>query len=712
MPGGKIADDELRHRLEEYKYNVPPITDTTRNLLVNKLKKFDDEAKKKRGSFNVGIDYSSAEEDFTPPVSSTRKSARSHLSYRTKVSARNGSVSKEYCDFSVKPNKGMPTRNGGSLMNQSEEDDDEDDSEDAEEDSEDKFDEYDEEEITTRNDLGIQTSFDSPDCETRFRGKTFTPTTSPANNSNQPYPIKSQHLRKNLDQFGSLNEALSTLPTNKPGSCLNSAAGRSQPTTTVQHASPLTQSMRQPSNRKGNRSHSRLIPSMIVSVAIIFFLFLSYQYLNLRSDQNQQILPLCTASVSSSNCIPKSELEGTTELLKRLLEIVKKSPSCRNTVQNKFSVDELRVQLNLETELANKYFEYSLMLLKRNPSWGIDLLYNDEGSVTHLVSARGVMGVVCWTQYAFHTLLTKLVNVANYVVFVSFIFGVAFLLVKAWMRWREQRVKEKEEVFLLIDRVLAMLYEQHMCKEKYSASYLAIDHVRDQLIQPHQRENKAKVWREVLKYMKTKESRVREEVQYIHGEEFRVWQWLPDIPAATPSPPRPSLASTTQSAQLSSNPPNTSNESKNYARKVNTTRKPDSWPFAPTSTSAGSPGWQGSAIQVNQHLSAPSEPPTSCLKVRYMFDLAHLSEELISNLKKDIIGRCSEARLLHIAVDTDSKEGVVYIKTMSTDDAGLVYKKMHDQWYNGKLVTVKYLRKDRYHQRFPDSINLENPLKQ
>jgi len=593
-------------------------------------------------------------------------------------------------------------------MNQSEEDDDEDDSEDAEEDSEDKFDEYDEEEITTRNDLGIQTSFDSPDCETRFRGKTFTPTASPVNSNNQPYPIKSQHLRKNLDQFGSLNEALSTLPTNKPGSCLNSVAGRSQPVTSV-HSSPLTQGVRQPTNRKGNHSHSRLIPSMIVAVAIFFFLFLSYQYLNLRSDQNQQNLPLCTGSMASSNCIPKSELKGTTELLKKLLEIVKKAPSCRNTVQNKFPVDELRVQLNSDTDSANKYFEYSLMLLKQNPSWGVDLLYDDKGSVTHLVSARGVL---CLAQYAFHTLLAELVSVAYYLVVIGIIAGVVFLLVKAWMRWREHRVKEQEEVFLLIDKVLAMLYEKHMCKEKGSAAYLAIDHVRDQLIQPHQRENKGKIWREVLNYMKTKESRVREEVQYIHGEEFRVWQWLPDMPVATPPPARSFLSSKTQSAQLPSNPPTTSNESKNYARKGSTPRKPEAWPFAPTSTSAGSPGWQGSAIQVNQHLSAPSEPPTSCLKVRYMFDPAHLSEEWISNLKDDIIGRCREARLLHIAVDTDSKEGVVYIKTMSTDDAGLVYKKMHDQWYNGKLVTVKYLKKDRYHQRFPDSINIESPLKQ
>merc|ERR1719481_1580889 len=185
------------------------------------------------------------------------------------------------------------------MMHQSDEEEDED-SDEAEEDSDEKCEEYDEEEITsTRNDLGVQTSFDCSDSETRFRGKTFSPSMNQQNN--QSFPIKSQHLRENIDKFGSLNEALSTLPTNKHPPA-------SRPQMTTQQASPLTQATRNQSrqsySRTEDRSPSRLIPSIIMSIAFFFFLFLVYQYVNLASDQNQQKISICTNNHAKTSCIP------------------------------------------------------------------------------------------------------------------------------------------------------------------------------------------------------------------------------------------------------------------------------------------------------------------------------------------------------------------------------------------------------------------------
>ena len=33
------------------------------------------------------------------------------------------------------------------------------------------------------------------------------------------------------------------------------------------------------------------------------------------------------------------------------------------------------------------------------------------------------------------------------------------------------------------------------------------------------------------------------------------------------------------------------------------------------------------------------------------------------------------------------------------------------QWYRSNLVTVKYLREERYHERFPDSVHQRMPLR-
>jgi len=69
------------------------------------------------------------------------------------------------------------------------------------------------------------------------------------------------------------------------------------------------------------------------------------------------------------------------------------------------------------------------------------------------------------------------------------------------------------------------------------------------------------------------------------------------------------------------------------------------------------------------------------------------------------------AQILHIAVDTESNEGCVYIKCKSTDEAAKVFSALHGQWYAGNLVTVKYMREERYHERFPDSKHHTNPLR-
>jgi len=75
----------------------------------------------------------------------------------------------------------------------------------------------------------------------------------------------------------------------------------------------------------------------------------------------------------------------------------------------------------------------------------------------------------------------------------------------------------------------------------------------------------------------------------------------------------------------------------------------------------------------------------------------------VTLVKEEILRRCAEAAILHIAVDTQSEEGTVYIKTAGMEDAGKVFRCLHGQWYRGQLVTAKYLRLERYHERFPDA---------
>lgn len=734
----RISDSELRLRLEEHNYSVPPITDTTRSVLVKKLRQLDQQSKQK--SFPVsGIDYSSAEEDFTPPASSTKKNSRVS---RTKTNG--GSISKNgyrgtpsnYPSSSSDPRH---ARNGGTrtLMHQSEDDEEDSEDVDAEEDSDEKCEEYDEDEIS-RADLGVQTSFTTPDSESRyrktgsldsenryrgmgtpdsetrfrgrnqqesenrFRGKSVSSSGLPP--PNPTYSLQSQQLRKNLDQFGSLNEALRTLPTNKSNSN-HTPVTRSQPS--PPSSNPLTQVSRPPRlqyNRRENTGNSMLISSLIIFSAILFFAFLCYQYMNLSSTQPQQNIPLCVGieDENSKGCIPGTQLPGTLELLKKVLKILKDDSSTPN-----HSLLKLKEQLRGDQgkpEFEN-YLNNIIILIKENPSWGIEPVYQED-KITHLAVADNSFGIFLRVKYFIYAIIRLLFQAANYILILIIAGPTLWLMFSGWKKYNARREKKRQDMFLMVDKVLSMLRDNHLNREGHGPSYLAIDHIRDQLIPPQERENMSETWKNALQYLNKYESRVREEIQHIQGEEFRVWQWLPDIPTS-PSPIKPGQRLSGSYSPGPPGSPSTPGAQSRDGREI--LNKSNPWPYVPT-TSPRSPEWQGSAFNLNRNVSAPTDPPTSCLKIRYMFDPLNLEHNWISALHSDILTKCSGARILHIAVDRESREGVVYIKTMSTDDAGIVFNCLHGQWYKKQLVTVKYLRRDRYHQRFPDSARADTPL--
>jgi len=44
------------------------------------------------------------------------------------------------------------------------------------------------------------------------------------------------------------------------------------------------------------------------------------------------------------------------------------------------------------------------------------------------------------------------------------------------------------------------------------------------------------------------------------------------------------------------------------------------------------------------------------------------------------------------------------------ESAGVTFKALHGWWFDGRLVTVKYLREQRYEERYPASRNATVPL--
>jgi len=45
----------------------------------------------------------------------------------------------------------------------------------------------------------------------------------------------------------------------------------------------------------------------------------------------------------------------------------------------------------------------------------------------------------------------------------------------------------------------------------------------------------------------------------------------------------------------------------------------------------------------------------------------------------------------------------VVIRCNDLQSAGIAFKGLHGWWFDGRLVTVKYLREQRYEERYPES---------
>lgn len=793
MPGianSRIPDNELRQRLEDHNYNVPPITDTTRSILVKKLNQLDQQRKQAapRKTVYSGLDYSSAEEDFpAPQASSTTVSSRHSSQGDGSLGVRAAATGRARSAGGSATTAGSRTsrsRQGSrrstplaqssrrrpavaSLMTQSEEEgseeeEEEEDEEVLEEEEEDSEpDEEEEEEENDRRkkqpgadrvDMAIQTSFaggDSPSSSSsptvvnsgpRFRGQKVSPSASPY--------FLSPHLRKNVGNFGSLNEAISTLPPTtsnaSPRPHVPATSGESgAATTTLSSSAILTQAVPRPQQQQHqNQSfsgpatvesrffNSMFISTLIIGFAILFFLFLFVQYVNLKPNQSHQRIPVCVGAEGDRpgvNCIPANQLNDTVKLLGHLLNSLAGELSSCSASNEKgeqpliHSLKELEDSLNgVETASADRgaLLKNLLLLLSLNPAWGV-VPRHTENQVTELAVKQTYNGFFCWLSSLLSLGVYFIVQTASYMVTLLLAVALFWLLHKGWKKWTARKAKKRQEVFELVEKVLFMLHQQHQAvhtENKPGPSYLAISHVRDQLIAPPDRQQKAGIWAEVVEYIRHQESRVREEIQHIAGDDFKVWQWLPDIPwssspsrspapLSSPATPRQPFSPSSPASSVDS-PSSSDRQDKFSARS----QSPDV--SLNSASSPGSPGWQGSAFQLGGRVAAPPAPPTSCLKVRHMFQPGQpMQPGALQEIRREIIERCDSARILHLAVERESTEGVVYIKTNSTADAGQVFRCLHGQWYRGQLVTAKYLRLERYHERFPQARNAEVPLK-
>ena len=430
--------------------------------------------------------------------------------------------------------------------------------------------------------------------------------------------------------------------------------------------------------------------------------------LNVCSDENQE------------DCVPAWLAEKSLDTFETLLKLLQEQ-----SVQVKCSLNETEIRADMSiAELVQKLEEGHsqgtqepwvdilsalVTVLAKNPHLGILVSKDETSGSTSLLYVDPPIDWSCWLS----TRWTVMANIAFWTLYLGALAGfislISYLGFRFYKHRAEMKLREQQDIFELVEQVLSLLVKHHhhlsMAADSSVRASLPINHIRDQLIAPPDRKRKRHLWDKVVGYIHHSESRVREDVQLVYGEEHKVWQWIPEVNWNAVSHPGPHP----YVAPLHVMPPATPTSSPMRGGSAMASPLTVNSPSTPASGSR----WQGSAFNsLNRHVAAPLYAPSSCLKVRHLFDRNMMGKkDWVKYVSEEILQRCHPAGVCHIAVDKESPEGCVYIKAINVAEAAKVFKTLHGQWYRGNLVTAKYLRDERYYEKFKEAKNYLTPMR-
>ncbi|XP_041636742.1 inner nuclear membrane protein Man1 [Cheilinus undulatus] len=411
---------------------------------------------------------------------------------------------------------------------------------------------------------------------------------------------------------------------------------------------------------------------ILLTAACLFFLLLGLMYLRMRGGASEETHIKSHPFGSEFENYNETEKDLILNLLLNLhdhLAHIAGQHDCGDTQHQNRSLSLKQASDYLKAQNADfeRFVLVSLeWIIRTGKDVGIRLMgqtadqaITDISEIALLESTHPRMPFSCRFRRAFIIVISRVLVIAAVV-------GCVWSVV-CYMKYRWRREEEEtRQMYDMVERIIDVLRSHsEACQENHDLQpYLPIPHVRDSLVQPQDRKKLRKVWARAESFVSGNESRIRTENQRIGGADFQVWRWI-----------QPSLSCD----KMSSLP---------------------------------SKQWQGKAFPLDRRNSPPNSL-TPCLKIRNMFDpVMEVGENWDLAIREAILEKCNDNDgIVHIAVDKNSREGCVYVKCLSAEHSGKAFKALHGSWFDGKLVTVKYLRLDRYHQRFPQAQSCNTPLK-
>ncbi|EDW01942.1 inner nuclear membrane protein Man1 [Drosophila grimshawi] len=300
---------------------------------------------------------------------------------------------------------------------------------------------------------------------------------------------------------------------------------------------------------------------------------------------------------------------------------------------------------NLHTKLlATQY------LIAQNPQWMIKTITTTHNSSEQILSFELIE-----PSLPLKCIIRK--KVTRFFTVIGLFLLVAAGCLSLYLLIVGYRLKQKESLLAIEQFTMDIINELVYRSTHTENSEVLINQLQEKFLPAHNRKKLSGCWNKALKNLEANDN-ILFGIVARNGEQLRTMTWNK----------------------------NTANNEPSSTTTATTTKKK----------------WQSSAFDNSNKI---HNPPASCLKIRHMFDPSEINDPNLRQLMIDSILEKVGSHCKICDVQLDTQSCCVYIRCASEADAGIVHNEINGWWFDKRLISIKFLRIERYLNRFPKSLS-------
>uniref|UniRef100_A0A6B2EHQ8 Putative transcriptional coactivator caper rrm superfamily n=1 Tax=Phlebotomus kandelakii TaxID=1109342 RepID=A0A6B2EHQ8_9DIPT len=431
-----------------------------------------------------------------------------------------------------------------------------------------------------------------------------------------------------------------------------------------------------------------LVPCLLVTMFIVFITFVLFAYLTISPD----LVNTLSAEVASVDlcevdnpalrrpgysCIERGEVDAALDMLKSIapelqtrVEVTRCRDPGRSFTMTATEVIQMVSRANPTVTVMRIVQQLHNMeyLIERNPQWRVNHVNADgealtldevvqlresRGNCFGILNPRLPLSCLFWSKMQTFFLIVGTISLLGISVYGGNLFWRFIVHVK---RSRQAKVDR------MISEIISVLMEQ---TSNDSGGLVLVNHVRDKIIPPAQRRQLEAAWTEAIEHLEKNESRIQFEMGNRNGEDCRMMRWIDTV--------APSM-------------------------------------LHHRNTVGGSAvkKWLSPAFGKSNKI---KDPPTACLKIRQMFEKYETNNPNLKTIITDAILEKVGPKCRIFDVQLEKTACCVYVRCATPKDAGIVHDEINGWWFDNHLVSIKFLRLERYTSRFPKANAGPAPLR-